>query len=231
MRDEPQGQADPDQWLNRSPTEGDANAFMPGSGGGGGIDVNPDGVKVFASQANGEAADFRTSLSNGVNELIPEAAKIGNPFYEAEAFALEHGAGVEALMLFSQDAGKGLMALGMGAASIAVTYINGDATSSATLSDVQNAFDVSGGTGMFNGPSAPDQNQAATPGDRLGNATGRDEHQNYVPRDPHAAHTIDLGRNDSYTIPGDAPDDLERLDNNELRDVHRKFADDLEKTD
>lgn len=216
-------------WLDRGRTEGDASAFLPG-GGSRGIEVSPDGVKVFASQANGEAEDFQRSSTEGMLSLQSEAGTIGRSFLEAEAFNLQHDAGLEALGLFTTDAGKGLMALGAGAASIAITYINGDTTSAATLKDVQDAFDVSGGRGMFNRPT-PEGNpdQASTGGNTLnGGAPGRDDHANIY--DPHAAKDIRTGEG-TYTVPADAPDDLERLDPSEIRETTEKWRDDLGKTE
>jgi len=233
MRDEPQGRGG-DQWLDRAPTTGDATKFLTGGGGGGGIDVNPDGVKLFSTQATGEANDFRMSNLNGVMKLQPEASQIGESFYEAAYFSLEHEAGAEALRMFTEDAGKGLMALGQGAQTIAIDYINGDATTAATMQDVQSAFDVSGGTGMFNRP-VPAETQAPT---SAGGGTTEGVlpppqpagEQDNTPYDPNAARTVSLGQG-SYTIPADAPDDLERIDLSEVGEFRQKFEDDLDKTD
>ncbi len=212
-------------WLDRAKTEGDASAFLPG--GGQGINVSPDGVKVFASQVNGESTDFVKSSSDGVMSMAGESNRIGASFMEAEAFALDHAAGFEALTMFSTDVHKGLMALGTGAASIAITYLNGDTTTAATLKDVQDAFDVSGGQGMFNGPQAPaGPDRAATGGNTLPRGPVGDDHYNTY--DPHDSRTIHTG-DGTYTVPADANDDLERLDPNELREVYQQYADDLGK--
>ncbi len=214
-------------WLDSTPTRGNASAFVPG---GSGIDVSPDGVKLFSTQATGEANDFRVSSQQGVQSLMGQASQIGASFMEADGFGVQHSAGLEAMMMFTGDAGIGLMALGQGAQTIAINYINGDATSAATMKDVESAFDVAGGNGLRTTPNgagtAPQTGQgnssALPPPSTAGNTP------NYAPHDPHADQTITQG-DGSYTVPGDAPNDLERIDPQDIRNTDMQFRDDLAK--
>lgn len=217
-------------WLDSSPTRGNNKSVLPGSSNGGapaGIDVHPDGVKLFSSQASGEAEDFQNNIQGGVTPLMQQTAKIGATFMEAADFAGRHGQGVEKLLTFSNDAMKGYLALSVGASTIAINYVNGDTTSAATMENVQSAFDVSGGKGIFNGTAAGAPASAPTGQD---NPIKLPEADGSAPTvyDPHASRTIELGNGSTYVVPGDAPNDLEQLDpQDDIASWNEKFRDDL----
>lgn len=218
---------DDSTWLDSAPTKGDASAFLPG----GGIDVQTDGVKVFSTEATGEAKDFMSSASHGMQSLLGQAGAIGPTFQEAEGFLLQHGAGTEALGMFTTDASIGIRALGQGAQTIAINYINGDTTSAATMKDVEGAFDVAGGNGLRTAPNGAGKD-TTTGQDHPGSLPppGAASHRpDYTPYDPHADKTITVG-DGGYTIPGDAPNDLENIDLDDVRNTDGKFRDDLGKT-
>lgn len=219
-------------WLDSSPTRGNNKSVLPGlnsSSMPAGIDVEPDGVKLFSSQTFGEADEFFTNVQDGVLPLLQQTAKIGGSFMEAADFMGRHGQGVEKLVLFSEDARKGYVALSFGASTIAINYINGDATSAATMENVQSAFDVSGGKGIFNGTPAGEPADDHPTGQ--GAPIKLPEPNGAAPTvyDPHASRTIELGDNGStYVVSGDAPDDLERLDpQDDIASWNEKFRDDL----
>lgn len=219
---------DDNKWLDSAPTAGDGTGgnAMPGHGM---IDVKPDGVKLFSTQADGEAKDFQSNFADGVAPLMGQSAKIGAPFYEASDFAEKHGQGFEAMGLFHADAQKGLIALSQGARTVAMNYLDGDSTSAATMTDVEHAFDVSGGKGLFNAP---------TPADGSAPPTGQ-QHPGTLPpaqtvdpddyaTNPDVTESIPLGDHDSYTIPAEGSDDIERLDpQDDIQETEKKFQDDL----
>ncbi|MDQ3733074.1 MAG: hypothetical protein M3400_03580 [Actinomycetota bacterium] len=211
-------------WLDRTPTKGDAKKFLPGGMSPPGIDVSPDGVKVFSTQADGEAKDFHRSLGSGVTPLLGQPGLIGASFIEAADFADKLGQGIESMMLFNADVGIGLQALSLGAQTIAILYVNGDATSEATMNDVLGAFDISKGNPLRPKPGA----EAPTTSQKVRSYISPDHlDRDYTPYDPHAPKTISLGKDGSYTVPGDAADDLERVNQSALRDVDKQFRDDL----
>lgn len=208
---EKSGDSDP---LNASPTKGDAKGGgFPGGGGGEGIDVKPDGLRLFSSQAQGDAEDFMSAYGDVMPSLTQQGAKIGASFREASDFAAMHSQGAGALAMLSGDAGKGLMALGVGAQSIASKYLDGDATSAATMKDVQNAFDVSGGKGIFNGGDAPAGKGPTGQGGGAG--------QGSLPGAGDRCPTDDVRNGDRPSYPIADPEDI--------RDVEQKTLDDLAK--
>lgn len=227
----PREYTDPNnRWLNNAPTTSDGANFMTmgmgGDGAPGGINVSPDGVKQFSSQTCAEAMDLMKNFQDGVYPLARETGNIGGSFIEAAYFVGEAGQGMERLSAFQADVSDGLRALGLGARTIALNYINGDATSAATMSDVEGAFDVSGGRGFKDMPVDPD---AVRP-------VGQDAPQqmpqaNQVfdlpERDPNGAQPIPLGSRDSYTVPAAAADDLERRNMQDLQELGQQYGDDL----
>ncbi len=221
------------KWLNNAPTKGDGKSFMGGSGGSQGIDVSPDGVKQFSGQAMGEFKDFMSNFSRGVVPLAQQHAKIGPAFMEAEYFINTVTQANNRLVQFQTDAGNGLMALGTGASAIAINYINGDATSAATMSDVEHAFDTSNGTGYRNAPVDPNAPPKVTGQDAPVSLPKADyvDPRDFT-RDPNAPETINLGPNDSYTIPASGPNDLERMGiQEEAGKLAQKYGDDLKDQD
>lgn len=216
-------------WLNDTPTEGDSTGGFPS---GGGIDVRPDGVKLFSTQADGEARNFSSNYADGVAPLTEQVGRIGASFQEAAYFTGQHGQGVQTVGLLGQDVSIGLTALGMGARTIAINYLNADATSAATLPDVVDAFDASSGNGLRD---MVNQSGELSP-------TGQDNPMSLPEAEPVTAEdfaggdtedeTIALGSNDEYTIPGDSPDDIELLDyNDDLAPLEQQHRDDLGQVD
>lgn len=208
------------KWLNNAPTKGD-KAGGQGFPSGTGIDVKPDGVKLFSTQATGEAEDFVQSAANGVLPLQEQIGKIGASFQEAEYFMQQHSQGFERLAMFNKDAMQGMMALGVGARTIAIDYVNADTTTAAKMSDVEQAFDVAGGKGFVNGASTGGENNNPRGQDnpvKLPEAQ-RPSPQDYGPTDP---NTVKLGTRDIYQIPEQARDDLQNLNPADIRDTHKK---------
>lgn len=207
---EKSGDTDP---LNASPTRGDAKGGgFPGGGGGEGIDVKPEGLKLFSSQALGDVKDFQSATGDVMPSLMEQSAKIGVSFREASDFAAVHSQGVGAIGKLSGDASKGLMALSLGAMSIGNKYLDGDATSAATMKDVQNAFDVSGGKGFFNGADAPDGKGPTGQG-------GGGRPGSLPEAEPITADDVRNSERPSYPI----------ADPQDIRDVEKQTLDDLAK--
>jgi len=220
------------RWLNNAPTTSDGKNFLSmGMGGGGapgGIDVSPDGVKQFSSQSCAEAMDLMMNFNDGVMPLARETGKIGGSFIEAAYFLGEASQGMERLAKFQADASAGVLALGQGAYSIALNYINGDATSAATMSDVERAFDVAGGRGFKNAP-VDDTAPRPTGQDAPSRMPKANDLGDLPQRDPNGAQNIPLGSRDSYTVPASGADDLERRNfQQDLEDLPQQYADDLE---
>lgn len=116
---------------------GEDSTIGDGTGTSEGIDVSPDAVRQFSYEAGAEAQTFSNRTSTGMRDA---QRGIGATFREAEYFSQEHDIGLQKLEMFRTDAVSGLTALGRGADYIATTYVNGDAASAATMSDVRRAF-------------------------------------------------------------------------------------------
>ncbi len=220
------------RWLNNAPTTSDGTNFLSlgmGSGGSpGGIDVSPDGVKQFSSQTCAEAMDLMRNFNDGVTPLGRETGNIGGSFVEAAHFLGGASQGMERLSRFQADAQDGLNALGRGAYTIAINYINGDATSAATMSDVESAFDIAGGRGYNNAPVDNSAPPPPTGQDAPVSLPAANNVDNLPQRDPNGAQNIPLGSRDSYTVPAAGADDLERRNfQQDLEDLPQKYADDL----
>lgn len=218
-------------WLDNPPVEGDSTAGF----GGRGIDVHPDGVKRFSTQAEAEAKQYSSGFADGVMPLMQASAQIGASFQEAAQFAGRHAQAFTATTMLSRDVTIGLAALGMGARTIAINYLNSDATSAATLPDVLGAFDTSGGNGLREQIEQAQQAPAETGNDntvRLPEPQPVDADDFTNPNDPGFANTIDLGDNASYTIPG-APDclDIEMAGPETTQGVQAQYQDDLATVD
>lgn len=203
-------------WLQDTPSKGEG-----GSAGGSGIDVRPDGLARFGNQAEEEATALGSNVGNGVDRLRMASTRIGNTFHEAFYFDQLHTRGVARLHMFTQEAEMGVRALGDGAKSIGNTYVNGDATSAATMKDVQRAFTAVRGEGGASGQSTAgsasaggQENGASTlpPAEREVVADLRKEGQEGESNSNtrREDQTIDLGKDATYTVPAPAPNDLER---------------------
>lgn len=218
-------------WMNNDPVRGDSKGVLPGGGGGDmGIDVHPDGVKKFSTQADGEAKNFTSSYQDGVTPLMAPSAKIGGSFMEAAHFSGRHGQAVQKNGMLSVDVFKGLLSLGQGARTIAINYINGDTTSAATMPQVLDAFDASAGNGLFdqgNGSGRPGQNGNDNPVS-LPEPKPVEPGDFSNPNDPGFSQNIGLGDDANYTVPG-APDcqDIEMATPDSIIAVEQQFQDDL----
>ncbi len=218
-------------WINSAPVKGDSTGGFPG---GSGIEVRPDGLKLFSTQAEGEAKNFTTGFIDGFMPLTQQAGQIGMSFQEAANFAGRHGEAINATSMLGKDATVGLLALGLGAKTIAINYINGDATSAATLPQVLDAFDASKGNGLRDDLERTDQEARAGSGKdktvRLPEATPVDTDDFHNPTDPGFSKTIELGDNASYTVPG-ASDclDIEMAGPETTNPVTEQYRDDLTK--
>lgn len=217
-------------WLDSAPVKGDsANFLTPGRSGGGdsGIEVRPDGVKKFSTQAVEESKSFMSGYQDGVMPLMMETNKVGGSFWEAAYFSAMQGRAVQMTTLLNEDVRKGLDALGMGARTIAINYVNGDTTSAATLPEVRDAFDASKNNGLHQAGTRPGSHgngnlNVLPPAEDV----ETDDFTN--PNDPGVSHTIQLGDNGSYTIPG-ATDclDIEMATPEGVSDVVNQYQDDL----
>lgn len=222
-------------WLNNDPVRGSGTGGFPGGGGGSGIEVRPDGVKRFSTQAEGEGQNFSSSYQDGVAPLMMPAAKIGGSFMEAAEFSGRHGQAIQKNGMFSQDVTIGLMALGIGARTIAINYLNGDTTSAATLPQVLDAFDASSGNGLRDqaaGAANPGPNGNDSPMS-LPEPQPIEPGEFSNPNDPGFSQDIQLGDDGSYTVPG-ATDclDIEMADpQDDIMPVEKQFRDDLEHQD
>ena len=214
-------------WLDSAPVAGDSTGGFPS---GSGIEVRPDGLKLFSTQAEGEAMNFATGYQEGVDPLMMASAQIGGSFQEAAQFSGRHGQAIQKTGMLSGDVSIGLTALGMGAKTIAIKYLNGDATSAATLPDVLDAFDVSKGNDLRDQVEAagePSKNGNGAPvGLPTAQSVDPDDFAN--PHDPGRSDTIQLGDNASYTVAG-ASDclDIEMATPATTAPVEAQFGDDL----
>ncbi|MGI8720957.1 MAG: hypothetical protein ACR2JG_01880 [Geodermatophilaceae bacterium] len=220
-------------WLSKGPVKGDSSGGFPG---GSGIEVRPDGLKRFSTQAEGEAKNFTSGFQDGVMPLTSASARIGGSFMEAAQFSARHGQAIEKTTDLSKDVYIGLASLGKGAQTIAINYINGDATSAATLPEVLAAFDPSKANGLR------EQIEGAGQGSGTGNSGGgnlsrlpeghadQSDTSSRNPNDPAFSNTIKLGDNASYTVPGAADcQDIEVMDREDFEAVESQVRDDLAK--
>lgn len=215
-------------WLKDTPVTGDSTGGFPS---GGGIDVRPDGVKRFSTQAQGEAQSFTSNYADGIAPLQGQTARIGSSFQEAAYFSGQHGQGVQRMGLLTTDVSIGLTALGVGARTIAINYLNADATSAASLPEVLDAFDASSGNGL--------RDQIMSSGELP--ATGQDNpvglpDAEVITADEFTGDTDDgtiaLGSDAEYTLPGDSSDDIEGLDyQDDLAPLEQQHRDDLGQVD
>ncbi len=217
------------KWLDNAPVKGDSSGGFPG---GSGINVRPDGLKLFSTQAEGEAENFTSSYQDGVAKLIMASAQIGGSFQEAAQFSGRHIQAIQKTEMLRQDASIGIAALGMGARTISINYLNGDATSAATLPQVLDAFDTSNGNGLRAQIEGSGQQSGGGNGNtsRLPEGHVVDTSNTGNPNHPGFSKTIELGDNASYTVPG-ASDclDIEMLDRNDVEPVQLQVRDDLAK--
>lgn len=218
-------------WLNRTPTQGNPTGGAP-TGGAAGIDVQPDGVKLFGSQATGEAETFVKNFKDGVSKLIMEGAGIGASFQEAEYFVKQHADGINQLSVLTGDVTQGLVAFGLGARTVALKYQFADTTSAATMSDVQSAFDVSGGKGYHDQPAPPpgptgQQAPVKLPPPQYVDSS---DMASYNPNDPSRTEVIGLGDNAFYIVPGASLGDMELVDNQQFTDLAKATGDDTQWT-
>jgi hypothetical protein len=205
--------------LTRTDTSGDQAFFQ--MAGGSGVRVEPDLLKDFSDQTTAQAQAFQTAFSNGVMPLMPQAAQVGGSTREAAALANRHADVLNQMQLFARDAGIGLTALGMGAQTIAVNYLDSDATQAASMAQVTDAFfpepgeqslrDLSIGA-ADSAVDVTDEDQAAA--DRIEAALPAPDdmtpdESSYTPVDPRAAdQDIALGSGgDEYVVRAD--DDIE----------------------
>ncbi|MDQ3716429.1 MAG: hypothetical protein M3381_10530 [Actinomycetota bacterium] len=220
-------------WLTKGPVKGDSTGGFPG---GSGIEVRPDGLKLFSTQAEGEAKNFSSGFQDGVMPLSSASARIGSSFMEAAQFSARHGQAIAKTTELSKDVTIGLASLGMGAKTIAINYINGDATSAATLPEVLDAFDATKSNGlreMIEGDGQGTRGGNSGGGNLVRLPEGHADQSNTSsrnPNDPAFANTIKLGDNASYTVPG-APDcqDIEVMDREDFQAVESQVRDDLAK--
>ncbi|MEJ7771121.1 MAG: hypothetical protein WKF51_04420 [Geodermatophilaceae bacterium] len=220
-------------WLNSDPVKGDAKDFLGGAGGSG-INVRPDGLKRFSTQAEAEAKNFVTGYGDGVVPLAQAAAKIGGSFQEAAQFSGRQGQAMQKTAKLSEDVFYGVSALGMGARTIAINYLNGDATSAATLPQVLDAFDASKGNGLRDQAAGEGQRRQSGPSGnddrvRLPEAKPVDPAGFTNPNDPGLSEKVPLGDDANYTVPGTSdPSDVENADpQDDIMALEKKFRDDL----
>lgn len=213
------GSSRPD-WMTRTDTSGEQSLF--GNLQGSGVRVEPDALKDFADQTSAQAQAFQTAFANGVMPLMVQAAQVGGSTREAAALANRHADVLNQMQLFARDAGIGLTALGMGAQTIAVNYVDSDATQAATMTQVTDAFYPQPGDQSLRALSigaadsavdvtdedqaVADEIQAALPAP---DDMTPDDPDGYVPAEPRAEdQVIPLGDGgDEYTVYAD--DDIE----------------------
>jgi len=224
-------------WLTRTDTSGANDLFTMLGDNGTGVRVEPDQLKSFSADTSAQAAAFQTGYSNGVASLFEPAYQIGGSTTEASAFLSKHGYVMQQMQMLAQDVGIGLAALGQGAQTIALNYLDSDATQSATMNEVNGAFAPQGNADSLRHGMTEAAAQATqadqdvvdgmvaalpAPDDMTPDADAAD-----APVDPRASETpIALGDSgDTYTIPAD--DDIETTDSDDLyRADARRMQDD-----
>lgn len=218
-------------WMNSAPVRGDSSGGFPSAGEG--INVRPDGVKRFSTQALEESQHFTTGFMNGVMPLTQASARIGSSFTEAAQFSARHKQALEKTNMLQEDVSIGVSALGFGAMTIAINYINGDATSAATMSDVESAFQARGnGLREMMEPNGQGPSAGNNGGGNVTRLPDPEPADDSTPtrnvNDPGSWQTIDLGDDATYTVPG-APDclDLEMMDRDDIESVESTVRDDL----
>jgi hypothetical protein len=213
------------QWLPPTDThssQGDVFSALSGSG----VHVETDQLKSFSTGTLAQAQAFQQAFTDGVNSLLGQASQVGASTTEAAAFSKKHAEVIQQLALFTQDAGIGLMALGQGAQTIAINYVDSDATQSATLSQVTAAFspdpqsEQSLRYAMTNPATGTGDTEVTAEDQRVADAITLPEPDDLTPDqdapdasdDPRASdQVIDLGGSgDTYTVPAD--DDIELVD-------------------
>jgi hypothetical protein len=188
--------------LDNAPVKGDSSGGFPG---GSGINVRPDGLKLFSTQAQGEAMNFSKGYAEGVAPLTMGSGQIGASFQEAAQFSARHMAAIDKIVQLNAHVGEGLMAFWAGAHTIAVNYLDGDAMSAAT---VLNVFAPSKGNGVNDQVEGGGQQSGGGGTSRLPEGKVVDTENTSKPNHPGLPQTIDLGDNASYTMPG-APNCLD----------------------
>jgi hypothetical protein len=213
------------QWLpptDTSSSQGDVFGALSGSG----VRVETDQLKTFSTGTLAQAQAFQQAFSNGVSSLLGQASQVGASTTEAAEFSKKHAEVIQQLAAFTQDAGIGLMALGQGAQTIAINYVDSDATQSATLSQVTAAFspdpqsEQSLRYAMTNPATDPSSTEVTDADQAVADAITLPEPDDLTPDsdapdtsdDPRAGdQVVDLGGSgDTYTVPAD--DDIELID-------------------
>ncbi|MET8148619.1 hypothetical protein ACIBSW_35305 [Actinoplanes sp. NPDC049668] len=112
------------------------------------IEVDIHQLQDFARHIQAELdQNFKPSFEHGIKPMLMVQAPFGSGgLGEARFFRGRHDESRSAAASMLADVMKGLVALQMGAASIAAEYLTGDALAQATNEDVYKAF--SGGDGL-----------------------------------------------------------------------------------
>lgn len=235
------GSGRPD-WLTRTDTSGADDVLSFLGSGGSGVRVEPDALKDFSGLTTAQGVAFQSGYVNGVLSLVPTATSIGTSTSEAAAFAAKHQYVVQQMQMLAQDVGIGLGALGQGAQTIALNYLDADATQAATMAQVTDAFSPDAEHSFRNGAltAAPSEGLDAQEEQDIQDVVDDIEAALPPPDDmtpdvafPEAAvdprltdQVIDLGDSgDTYVIPAD--DDIETRDHERvlLDDAARRYED------
>lgn len=209
------------KWLESS-----ESAPFPGTDGSGPIDVQPDALKQFSVQTQAEADGFMKGLGNGVMPLMTQANQIGFSTDHSVTFMEWHSSMLMRLSQAMTDAGTGVAALSTGSLAIAINYLNCDATTASTMTDVQSAFS----------PTGPQNSMKSIYGASSTSGTGTQGNVSLPAPDPKVsapstsnvnAHrpqqTIPLGNDDTYLVPAD--DDIETTLDTEVTEARKSGMD------